>query len=51
MELYELIERVVQTLERLRIPYLVTGSVASWLIVIDRIVIMNKLQAVLIAGT
>ena len=29
MELYELLERVVQTLERLRIPYLVTGSVAS----------------------
>lgn len=29
MELYELLERVVATFERLRIPYLVTGSIAS----------------------
>lgn len=29
MELYELLEQVVLTFERLRIPYLVTGSVAS----------------------
>jgi hypothetical protein len=29
MELYELLARVVETFERLRIPYLVTGSVAS----------------------
>ncbi|MGQ0695063.1 MAG: hypothetical protein ACT4OL_05735 [Nitrospiraceae bacterium] len=29
MELYELLEQVVQTFERLQIPYLVTGSVAS----------------------
>ena len=29
MELYDLLAQVVQTFERLRIPYLVTGSVAS----------------------
>lgn len=29
MELYELLEQVVETFERLRIPYLVTGSVAA----------------------
>lgn len=29
MELYELLERVVETFVRLRIPYLVTGSVAA----------------------
>jgi hypothetical protein len=29
MELYELLEQVVLTFERLRIPYLITGSVAS----------------------
>ncbi len=29
MELYDLLAHVVQTFERLRIPYLVTGSVAS----------------------
>lgn len=29
MELYELLAQVVETFERLRIPYLVTGSVAS----------------------
>ena len=29
MELYELLEQIVQTFERLQIPYLITGSVAS----------------------
>ncbi len=29
MELYDLLARVVETFERLRIPYIVTGSVAS----------------------
>jgi hypothetical protein len=29
MELYELLEQVVRTFERLEIPYLVTGSVAA----------------------
>lgn len=29
MELYDLLPQVVETFERLRIPYLVTGSVAS----------------------
>ena len=29
MELYDLLAHVVETFERLRIPYLVTGSVAS----------------------
>ena len=29
MELYELLAQIVETFERLRIPYLVTGSVAS----------------------
>jgi hypothetical protein len=29
MELYELLEQVVLTFERLRIPYLITGSIAS----------------------
>ncbi|MBH0199153.1 MAG: hypothetical protein HP497_06985 [Nitrospira sp.] len=29
MELYELLEHIARTFERLEIPYLITGSVAS----------------------